>query len=298
MATENTQTAAPPRRGEEREFLIEVRGVAKSFGRRQVMHDITFSVRRGTTMSIMGGSGVGKSTLLKILIGALKPDEGEVRIDGVDLATLDERGLDAVRRRFAVLFQSGALLNSLTVAENIALPMRFHGNLIESEMQEHVRIKLAQAFPLPEEADEQKARQWADHLKMLLARLPGTLSGGERKRVALARALALDPRILFYDEPTSGLDPMTTAEVGLLINRMRDKMRLTSLVITHDVKSAFQISDRIILLDEGTILEQGTPDEIRASTHPRVRDFIEGRVEARPERRNLNERFWRDLLEL
>lgn len=285
-------------RPEAAEYPIEVRGISKSYGRRQVLREIGFRVGRGQTLVIMGGSGQGKSTLLKILIGAMRPDAGEIRIEGVDITRLVPRALDEVRRRFGVLFQGGALLNSLTIAENIALPIRYHGRLIETEIAEHVKIKLAQAFPPPEDGDDDRAHRWAEYLKTMLGRLPGTLSGGERKRVALARALALDPRVLFYDEPTSGLDPMTTDEIGAMINMMKAKMRITSIVVTHDVRSAFQIGDSILILDDGVVLEQGTPEQIRVSAHPRVRDFIEGRSAARPERRNVNERFWRDLLEL
>lgn len=262
--------------------MIDVREVAKSYGDRPVLEDVTFSVPRGTTLSIMGGSGVGKSTLLKILIGAERPTRGQVKIAGEDIAALDDRELDRVRRRFGVLFQDAALLNSMTIAENVALPIRYHGaKLNDEEIDIMVTMKL----------------QLVDMLHRKEA-LPGNISGGQRKRAGLARALALDPVVLFYDEPTSGLDPRMTADIDELINDLKGKLAITSIVVTHDVHSAFRISDQILILDKGRIVARGTPDEIRADENPDVVDFIEGRRTAAADRSTSQDLFLRDLLQL
>jgi len=264
------------------ETMIEVTGLSKSFDEREVLIDINFTVEKGTTLSIMGSSGVGKSTLMKILIGAIRPDRGRVKIAGVDIAGLDERGINAVRKGFGVLFQDAALLNSMTIGENVALPILYHGKrLNDEEIDIMVTLKLNQVALL-----DQKQK------------LPEKLSGGQRKRAGLARALALDPRLLFYDEPTSGLDPKTTAEIDSLINEMKSAHGMTSVVVTHDVQSAYRISDRIIILGRGNkIVINGTVEEVRDSTDPEVRDFLEGRI---PDDDDADDRefFLRDLLQL
>ena len=263
------------------EPLVEVRGVSKAYNGRAVLEDISFSVPKGTTLTIMGGSGVGKSTLLKMLIGAVRPDRGEIRIAGKDIAGLSERRINRVRRKFGVLFQDAALLNSMTIAENVALPILYHSRMNDEEIDIMVTMKL--------------------QLVGLLGRkdaLPEEVSGGQRKRAGLARALALDPVVLFYDEPTSGLDPVATAEIDELVNDLKAKTGITSLVVSHDVTSAFRISDRIIILDSGRIAAAGTVEEIKNSEDPLVRQFIEGRSGGPIKMRGSREDFLRDLLQL
>jgi phospholipid/cholesterol/gamma-HCH transport system ATP-binding protein len=264
------------------DVLIEVTGVSKSYEGRPVLRDVSFGVPRGTTLTIMGGSGVGKTTLLRVLIGATRPDAGCVLIDGADIAHLGGRALDRARRRFGVLFQDAALLNSMTIAENVGLPILYHGaGLNDEEIDIIVTMKLQQVGLLE--------RKHA---------LPEEVSGGQRKRAGLARALALDPLALFYDEPTSGLDPVATAEIDDLINDLKTKMGMTSVVVTHNVTSAFRISDQIVILDEGRIIEQGTPEQIQASSNEKVRQFIEGRSDGPIRMRGSHDQFLRDLLQL
>jgi phospholipid/cholesterol/gamma-HCH transport system ATP-binding protein len=189
--------------------------------------------------------------------------------------------MDRVRRKFGVLFQDAALLNSMTVAENVALPIRYHGRMNDEEIDIMVTMKL----------------ELVDLLKHK-SKLPGELSGGQRQRAGLARAMALDPQLLFYDEPTSGLDPQTTDEIDTLINDLKKKMGMTSVVVTHDVKSAFDISDEILLLGDRTVLARGTVEQIRSSQDPHVRDFIEGRSRGADDRAGARDEFLRDLLQL
>ncbi|HXG60687.1 MAG TPA: ATP-binding cassette domain-containing protein [Planctomycetota bacterium] len=261
--------------------LIELRGVRKSFGAKTALDGITFSVEQGTNFVILGASGGGKSTLLKIMIAALKADEGEVRIDGVDLTRADERELRAVRRKFGVLFQDGALLNSLTVGENVALPIRYHTDLPEETIDILVKMKLELVG-----------------LREAEGKLPSQISGGMRKRAALARAIALDPLIVFHDEPSSGLDPVATGVISRLIVDLKEKMGLTNVVITHDIQSAFEIADRIVLLHRGRIAAEGTVPEILKNEDPLVRQFITGSVEGPLEARGSEIDYYNDLLNL
>lgn len=261
--------------------LIELRGVRKSFGARTALDGVSFSVERGTNFVILGASGGGKSTLLKIMIAALRADEGEVRIDGVDLTRAGEEELRAVRRKFGVLFQDGALLNSLTVGENVALPIRYHTDLPGDTIDILVKMKLELVG-----------------LREAEGKLPSQISGGMRKRAALARAIALDPLIVFYDEPSSGLDPVATAVISRLIVDLREKMGLTNVVITHDIQSAFEIADRIVLLHRGRIAAEGTVPEILKNEDPLVRQFITGSVEGPLETRGSEIDYYNDLLNL
>ena len=261
--------------------LIELRSVRKSFGGHVALEEVTFSVERGTTLVILGASGGGKSTLLKTMITALTPDSGEVVIDGADVARMEERELAAVRRKFGVLFQDGALLNSLTVAENIALPIRYHTALTPDTIDIMVKMKLEVVG-----------------LRGAEGKLPSQLSGGMRKRASLARAIALDPMIVFYDEPSSGLDPVATAVISDLINDLKSKMGLTNVVITHDLQSAFVIADRIVLLHKGKIAAQGTVDEIKKNPDPVVQQFITGSVEGPLEIRSSELAYFNDLLDI
>ena len=242
--------------------VIEVEDLTMSFDGRSVLRNISFSIEPGSVCVIMGGSGCGKSTILRILVGAYTPDSGKVKLFGQDIVAINRAGLDEIRKRFGILFQAGALYSSMSVAENIALPIREHTGLHENIIDIMVKIKLEQVG-MKEAADL----------------MPAALSGGMRKRVALARALALDPEILFYDEPTSGLDPVAAAVIDKLILDLAKKLGVTSLVVTHSMESAFRIADHIIMLYDGGIIAEGKPEEFRESANPVVRQFIDGAPE-------------------
>jgi phospholipid/cholesterol/gamma-HCH transport system ATP-binding protein len=239
--------------------MIEVRHLRKTFGGRTVLEDVNFAVERGTVCVVMGGSGSGKSTILRHLIGAHKPDSGEIYLDGEDIAHLSERELQRVRRKIGMLFQGGALLNSLTVGENVALPIRHHTDLPEETIDIMVKMKL-----------ELVGLRDAEHLK------PSQISGGMQKRVSLARAIALDPKIVFYDEPSAGLDPIMSGVIDKLMIDLTKKMGITSLVVTHDMTSAFRIADQMIMLHRGRIVASGTPEEIQLAADPLVHQFVTG----------------------
>ncbi|MBI4582425.1 MAG: ABC transporter ATP-binding protein [Planctomycetes bacterium] len=239
--------------------MIRIEGLRKSFGDLLVLDGVNLEVRKGETVVIMGGSGCGKSTVLRHLIGVLEPDDGKVELFDQDLSQLDEDGLSALRRRFGILFQSGALYNSMTVGENVALPLREHTNLAEDIIQIIVKIKLELVG-----------------LRDFESLMPAQLSGGMRKRVGLARAIALDPEIVFYDEPTTGLDPIVAGVIDKLINDLKISLGITSLVVTHDMESAFRIADRMVMLYEGRVVASGTPEEIKKTSNPLVRQFVQG----------------------
>ncbi|MGI8432047.1 MAG: ABC transporter ATP-binding protein [Chthoniobacterales bacterium] len=241
------------------EPVVQVTDLVRKFGERAVIDHLSFEVQRDETLVIMGGSGCGKSTLLRHIIGVMKPTSGSVKIFGEEITGMNERQLDGVRRRFGMLFQSGALLASLTVGENVALPLVQHTELKPAEIDEVVRQKL-----------EIVGLTGFDNLK------PAEISGGMKKRVGLARALALDPELLFSDEPTSGLDPIMTAVVDKLTLELTRGDGMTAVVVTHDMTSAFRIATRMIMLDRGKIIAQGTPAEIRSSPVPEVQQFING----------------------
>ena len=241
------------------EVLIRVSGLKKSLGGRQVLAGVDLEVRRGEVLVVMGGSGCGKSTLLRHMIGALTPDEGRVEVFGKDLASLDEKGLNETRKRFGILFQSGALFNSLTVGENVALPLREHTDLDEEVIRIVMKMKLEMVG-----------------LRDFEGLMPAQISGGMKKRVALARAIALDPEIIFYDEPGAGLDPVMAGVIDKLIADLSGKLGVTSVVVTHEMGSAFRIADRMAMLYEGRVVARGTPGEIRASSDPLVQQFIRG----------------------
>src|SRR5213083_2699983 len=239
--------------------VIEVSDLVRKFGDRVVINDISFNVRRGETLVIMGGSGCGKSTLLRHIIGSMKPTSGSVKIFGEEITTMDEREIALVRRRFGMLFQSGALLASLTVGENVALPLVQHTKMPPDGIETVVKRKL-----------EMVGLSGFENLK------PAEISGGMKKRVGLARALALDPELLFSDEPTSGLDPIMTAVVDELTLNLTKGTHMTAVVVSHDMTSAFRIATRMIMLGHGSIVAQGTPDEMRGSSNPEVHQFING----------------------
>jgi phospholipid/cholesterol/gamma-HCH transport system ATP-binding protein len=243
--------------------LIRFKGVRKAFGAKVIYSGLDLSIYKGEVLTICGGSGVGKSVMLKMLIGLLRADRGSIMFDGKEVTTMKEGELAVVRRRIAMLFQSGALFDSLTVGENVGYGL-----------DEHFRYQMS-----IEERNERVA--WALGLVGLPGiedMAPADLSGGMRKRVGLARAIAVRPEVLLYDEPTTGLDPINTARVNHLIVGLQERLNITSVVVTHDMKSAFTISDRIAMVHSGRILAVDTVDNFRASTDPRVADFIEGRA--------------------
>jgi phospholipid/cholesterol/gamma-HCH transport system ATP-binding protein len=242
--------------------IIEVTDLVRKFGDRVVINDISFNVHRGETLVIMGSSGCGKSTLLRHMIGSMKPTSGSVKLFGEQITTMSEREIARVRTRFGMLFQSGALLASLTVGENVALPLLQHTDKSPDEIEEIVKQKL-----------QMVGLTGFEDLK------PDEISGGMKKRVGLARALALDPELLFSDEPTSGLDPIMTAVVDQLTLKLTRGSHMTAVVVSHDMTSAFRIATRMIMLGGDGIVAQGTPDEIRTSPNPEVHQFINGEAD-------------------
>ena len=242
--------------------IIEVTNLVRKFGDRTVLDNISFDVHRGDTLVIMGGSGCGKSTLLRHMIGSMRPTSGSVKLFGEDITDMKERELERVRLRFGMLFQSGALLASQTVGENVALPLLQHTDKSIDEIEEIVKRKL-----------QMVGLTGFEDLK------PDEISGGMKKRVGLARALALDPELLFSDEPTSGLDPIMTAVVDELTLKLTHGSHMTAVVVSHDMTSAFRIATRMIMLGHGGIVAQGTPDEIRNSPNPEVQQFIHGEAD-------------------
>ncbi len=246
-----------------REPIIEVDSLVRHFGSQKVLNGVSFKVYEGDTFIIMGGSGCGKSTLLRHLIGTEKPTSGSIKIFGKEITTMNEDAMRKLRGRYGMLFQSGALLQSLTVAENVALPLNEHTHLDAGLIDTVVKMKL-----------EQVGLTGHGHKK------PSEISGGMKKRAALARALALDPPLVFSDEPTAGLDPIMTAVVDELTQRLTQKIGATVVVVTHDMNSVFRIGTRIIMLgtgpNQGKIIAAGTPAEIRAHPNPAVQQFING----------------------
>lgn len=237
---------------------LVVEGVTQRFGDVLALSDISFDVPPGEIAVVIGGSGAGKTTLLRILIGLDRPTAGSVKIDGQDITRLSERALHQVRRKFGMVFQSAALLDSLNVLENVALPLREHTRLNEREVKERVRATLD-----------------ALELGAIEGRLPSQLSGGMRKRVGIARALMLNPDILLYDEPTSGLDPLTARIVDQLIEKTRDRFGVTSVVISHDMAETQLIADRVLLLHQGRLHDQGTARALRAKQDSLAGRFFE-----------------------
>ncbi len=242
--------------------MITVRGLHYQIDSREILRDVNLHIREGDTVCIMGVSGSGKTTLLKIMSGLIRPSSGQVILDQTDITKLSEDEMNRVRHRMGVVFQYGALFDSMTVYENVAFSLIRHTQLSREEIDATVAQKL-ELVGLP----------GTQNL------MPAQLSGGMRKRVGLARAIVMNPELLFYDEPTSGLDPVMTEVIGNLITDMRDKLGVTSVVVSHDIRSIFKISDRIAMLHDGTIIAYGTPDEIRESGDERVQQFIQGRAE-------------------
>jgi phospholipid/cholesterol/gamma-HCH transport system ATP-binding protein len=239
--------------------MIEITNLYKSFGSLQVLSGVNLTVEKGESMTVIGGSGSGKSVLIKHIIGLLFPDQGQVTVDGQVLNGLDEEGLNDVRKKFGMLFQGAALFDSLTVWENVGFGLKQHTKMSDKEIRAVATQKLALVG-----------------LKDVEDKMPVDLSGGMKKRVGLARAIAMDPQIILYDEPTTGLDPITADAINDLIIGLRKKLGVTSVAITHDMHSAYKISDRIAMLYKGEIQEIGTPDEIKGTTNPIVKQFITG----------------------
>lgn len=237
--------------------LVEFNQVSFSYDERPVLSDVSMSIRRGQVVAIMGGSGSGKTTLLKLIGGQIKADSGVVRVDGEEVTALNEDKLYGLRRKLGMLFQFGALFTDLSVYDNVAFPLRERTNLPESMIRDLVLMKLQ-----------------AVGLRGVAKQMPSELSGGMARRVALARAIALDPRVMLYDEPFTGLDPISLATTGKLIRELNDALGTASIVVTHDVAESLALVDYIYFLADGVIVAAGTPDEVRASTHPYVRQFI------------------------
>lgn len=239
--------------------MIQVNNVHKQYGDQKVLDGISLSIRKGTVTTIIGRSGGGKSVLLKHLIGLERPDSGDIIIDGESIVGMRGSDVIRVRRRFGILFQDGALFDSLSVAENVAFPLREHTRLKESEIMAVVKEKLA---GVGMSGHDEK--------------FPAQISGGMRKRVGLARALALDPDIVFFDEPTSGLDPVTKGAIYRLIKKTHVERSMTYVIVSHDIQGVFDISDEVMMLWEGRILAGGPPGEMRQSSDPVVRQFLNG----------------------
>ena len=238
--------------------MIRFEGVYKSFGDNEVLKGIDLDLPASKISVILGPSGEGKSVLLKHMIGLIRPDKGRVVVDGTDLSKLDDKALTAFRKNFGMLFQNAALFDSFNVEDNIAFPLREHTNLSEKEIAERVRQKLDLVG-----------------LKGANAKMPSELSGGMRKRVGLARAIALEPRIILYDEPTTGLDPLMTDTINRLIVDTQKKLGLTAVVISHDIEATFQVADFVAMIHNGVIIENGAPSVFEKSRHPFVRKFLD-----------------------
>jgi phospholipid/cholesterol/gamma-HCH transport system ATP-binding protein len=244
------------------EPMIVVRDVHKSFGQNQVLRGVNLDVKCGETMVVIGGSGTGKSVLLKCIIGLLRHDRGEIYVDGQEISRLREREWNALMSKFGMVFQRDALFDSITIWENVGFGLRRHTRLSDEEIKTKAIEKLKLVG-----------------LENVENRMPAEISGGMRKRVSLARAIAMEPAIILYDEPTTGLDPIMAHVIDELMVRMRERLEVTSIVITHDMESAYRIADHVAMLYKGKIIEMGTPEEIRNSSNEIVRQFIRGEVE-------------------
>lgn len=244
------------------DIVVEFRDVWKRFGPLEVLRGVSFQLERGQTTVVIGESGTGKSVLLKHMIGLIKPDKGEIRFDGQRVDNLGEREWVSLRKRFGFLFQMGALFDSMTAGQNVAFPLFEHTKHSDEEVARIVKRKLTMMG-----------------LDGVQAKRPAELSGGQRKRVALARAIALDPEVILYDEPTTGLDPIRADSINDLIIKLKTELAVTSVVVTHDMTSAFKVADRILMLHQGRFIADGTADDFRNSTNPHVRRFVAGEAD-------------------
>ena len=256
--------------------MIEIKDLSKSFDDHKVLDHVNLTIPTGETLVIIGRSGCGKSVLLKHIIGLLKPDEGSVSIDGVEVTQLSGRSLDKLRMKFGMLFQSAALFDSMTVEDNVAFPLREHTTMSSDAIRQRV-----------EECLQLVGLEQVEDL------MPSELSGGMRKRVGLARAIAMNPEIVLYDEPTTGIDPIMGDVINDLIIALRDRLKATSIVVTHDIRSAYKVADRIAMLYNGSIIETGSPSAIQQTANPVVQQFIRGEAvgpiqEGLPDRRVLS----------
>jgi phospholipid/cholesterol/gamma-HCH transport system ATP-binding protein len=242
----------------ESQAMISLRNLRVSYGEREILHGINFDVMRGETLVILGGSGSGKSTLLRTLVGLEKPSSGEIWLKGKNIAAISDAEMDEIRKKIGMSFQGGALFGSMTVGENVALPLREHTKLEDSTIEIILRLKLDQVG-----------------LSGFENYMPSQLSGGMKKRAAVARALAMDPEILFFDEPSAGLDPIIAAGVDELILDLKKAFHMTIIVVTHELASAFLIADRMVLIDKGNVVALGSTKEMRSSAQPRVRQFLD-----------------------
>ena len=242
----------------ESQAMISLRNLRVSYGEREILHGISFDVMRGETLVILGGSGSGKSTLLRTLVGLERTSSGEIWLKGKNIAAISSQEMDEIRKKIGMSFQGGALFGSMTVGENVALPLREHTKLEDSTIEIILRLKL----------DQVGLSGFEDYM-------PSQLSGGMKKRAAVARALAMDPEILFFDEPSAGLDPIIAAGVDQLILELKQAFHMTIIVVTHELASAFLIADRMVLIDKGNVVAIGSKEEMRSSTHPRVRQFLD-----------------------
>ncbi len=238
--------------------VLSIRDLRVRYGDREILHGISFNVPRGETMVILGGSGSGKSTLLRSVVGLERPSGGEIWIKGKNLCAISAAEMEEIRKKMGLSFQGGALFGSMTVGENVALPLREHTHLEDSTIHIIVRLKLEQVG-----------------LAGFENYMPSQLSGGMKKRAAVARAMAMDPEILFFDEPSAGLDPIIAAGIDNLIQKLQKAFRMTIVVVTHELASAFLIADRMLLIDKGNLVAQGTKEEMRNNPHPRVRQFLD-----------------------
>jgi len=242
------------------EIFLEMRGIKKSFGNQVVLRGVDLDVRRGEVLVLLGGSGGGKSVLMKHMVGLLQPDEGTVTLEGKVISDLSERDLSWARKKISMMFQSGALFDSMTVAENVAFPMQEAGLRDRDELSRRV----SEALEIV-------------HLEGQEDKMPATLSGGMRKRVALARAVVEEPCCVLYDEPHAGLDLVTGDSIDRLIKDLANEHGITNVVITHEMRSAFRIADRLVFMKDGLVYWEGTPDELKACQDPVLVNFVEGR---------------------
>lgn len=255
METHNVLTGSGPLHDD---TIVEFRNVHKAFGKQKVLDDVSLRIERGKTTVIIGPSGTGKSVFIKLLVGLLRPDAGQILVDGMDITRLKERDLFEVRKKFGMLFQDGALFDSMNVGDNVAFPLHQHTRKSEREIRSIVAAKLAQVG-LP----------GVEH------KFPSELSGGMRKRVGIARALALEPEIVLFDEPNSGLDPVMSDAIDKLILRMQQELGLTFIVISHDIPGTFQIADRIAMLYKSKLIAYGSNEMLRQTDHPILRQFFD-----------------------
>lgn len=239
--------------------MIEITGLSKNFGEHKVLNELNLTIKTGSTCVIIGRSGCGKSVLLKHIIGLLRPDKGKVVVEGREVGKLREKELDELRLKIAMVFQGGALFDSMTVGENVGFGLIEHTHISHKELLERIEESLCLV-----------------DLCGIGNLMPSELSGGMKKRVALARAICIKPQIILYDEPTTGVDPITADSINELIKSLHDKLKVTSIVVTHDMKSAYKIADVIAMMYQGKIIAEGTPEEIQHTEHPVVHQFING----------------------